>query len=85
MSRGELNVIRDSLLSIVKEKMFITSVDFGYNQRIDPLLLRKIVERANFKTNNDPKIVLLDDLIFSEADLSATKSKFFDLLNDAER
>lgn len=82
-TKGELDKITTSLQEIIAESKVTTSVDFGREQRIDPMLLRKVVERLNIKTSNDPNIIILDDLIISEPELAASKQKFFALLNQA--
>lgn len=82
--RGELEIITNNLQNAILENKVLASVDFGYTQRIDPLLLKRIVDRLNRKTQNDPNIIILDDMIISEPALAASKQAFFDLLNESK-
>lgn len=80
-NRGELERITNDLKTILEEAKFTVSIDFGREQRIDPALLKKIVERLNIQTQRDPNAIILDDLIILEPALVASKEKFFHFLN----
>lgn len=83
-TKGELSLLTESLLNDINTNKVVTFIDFGREHRIDPLLLKKLVQKANLKTSNDPNIIILGDLIVSEADLTEAKKQFFDFLNNSE-
>lgn len=67
--------------NIIDERKVTTAVSFGSENRIDHTLLRKIVERLNYKTSAVFNVIILDDIIISEPALNASKEKFFQFLN----